>query len=144
MNYQINTLNNTYTFMKVDHLLLVDDSDIDNLINKKVVENNQFARQIMVVKSVNAAIRYLLEIFSEDCPALPDMIFLDIRMPDQDGFDFLEKFRQLDSHIKSQCKIVMLTSSIDADDYRNAMENPYVFGFINKPLTSNALQQLCV
>jgi CheY-like chemotaxis protein len=130
--------------MKVDHLLLVDDSDIDNLINKKVVENNQFARQIMVVKSVNAAIRYLLEIFSEDCPALPDMIFLDIRMPDQDGFDFLEKFRQLDSHIKSQCKIVMLTSSIDADDYRNAMENPYVFGFINKPLTSNALQQLCV
>ncbi|HSV77562.1 MAG TPA: response regulator [Bacteroidales bacterium] len=130
--------------MKVDHLLLVDDSDIDNLINKKVVENNQFARQIMVVKSVNAAIRYLLEIFSEDSPALPDMIFLDIRMPDQDGFDFLEKFRQLDSHIKSQCKIVMLTSSIDADDYRNAMENPYVIGFINKPLTSNALQQLCV
>jgi len=130
--------------MKVEHLLLVDDSDIDNLINKKVVENNQFARQIMVVKSVNAAIRYLLELFSEDRPALPDMIFLDIRMPDQDGFDFLEKFRQLDSDIKSQCRIVMLTSSIDADDYRNAMENPYVIGFINKPLTSNALQQLCV
>jgi len=130
--------------MKVNHLLLVDDSDIDNLINKKIVENNQFATQIKVVKSVNDAFEYILGLFSSDRNAIPDLIFLDIRMPDQDGFVFLDQFRHLDPFIKLRCRIVMLTSSIDAEDYRNAMANPYVVGFINKPLTSRSLQQICL
>lgn len=128
--------------MKINYLLLVDDNEIDNLINKKVVLNNQFAAHVDVVKSVEAAINYLVGKARNDQNLLPELIFLDIRMPEQDGFDFLESFQNLDMAIRTKCQIVMLSSSIDPEDYRRATENPYVVEFINKPLTSSALQKL--
>lgn len=128
--------------MKINYLLLVDDNEIDNLINKKVVLNNQFAVHVDVVKSVEAAINYLVGKARNDQNLLPELIFLDIRMPEQDGFDFLESFQNLDMAIRTKCQIVMLSSSIDPEDYRRATENPYVVEFINKPLTSSALQKL--
>lgn len=128
--------------MKINYLLLVDDSEIDNLINKKVVLNNQFAVHVEVAKSVEAAINYLVYKARNDQSKLPEMIFLDIRMPEKDGFDFLESFQNLDQAIRAKCQIVMLSSSIDPEDHRRATENPYVVEFINKPLTASALQKL--
>lgn len=128
--------------MKINYLLLVDDSEIDNLINKKVVLNNQFAVHVDVVKSVEAAINYLVCKARNDQNSLPELIFLDIRMPEKDGFDFLDSFQNLDQAIRAKCQIVMLSSSIDPEDHRRATENPYVVEFINKPLTASALQKL--
>ena len=128
--------------MKINYLLLVDDNEIDNLINKKVVLNNQFAAHVDVVKSVEAAINYLVGKARNDQNLLPELIFLDIRMPEQDGFDFLESFQNLDMAIRTKCQIVMLSSSIDPEDHRRATDNPYVVEFINKPLTASALQKL--
>ena len=128
--------------MKINYILLVDDNDIDNLVNKKVVEKNAFAGRIDIAKSVEDAIKYLMSKAESDKNSLPELIFLDIRMPEKDGFDFLEIFRNLDESIRNKCHIVMLSSSIDPEDYRRAKDNPYVVEFINKPLTSKALQRL--
>ena len=104
--------------------------------------NNQFAVHVDVVKSVEAAINYLVGKARNDQNSLPELIFLDIRMPEQDGFDFLESFQNLDMAIRTKCQIVMLSSSIDPEDHRRATDNPYVVEFINKPLTASALQKL--
>lgn len=128
--------------MAVERLLLIDDSDIDNLVNRKMVEKNAFASMVVVKNSALSALEYLVQTHASDKARLPEMIFLDIRMPDVNGFEFLEKFHCLDEEIRRHCRIVMLSSSIDADDHRRAMDNPYVIHFIKKPLTSNAFAEL--
>ena len=128
--------------MAVNHLLLIDDSDIDNIVNQRVVEKNNFARHVVVKKSARSGLEYLKETFERNREELPELIFLDIRMPDMDGFGFLEEFKSLDAFIHERCKIAMLSSSIDSDDFRRASENPFVVKFVNKPLTAKALSDL--
>lgn len=127
--------------MPVNYLLLIDDSEIDNLVNRRIIEKNAFANNIVIKKSARAGLDYLSETFCSDPAILPDLIFLDIRMPDMDGFGFLDAFAQLDDSIRMRCKIAMLSSSIDSDDHRRAIENPFVVKFLNKPLSAEALQE---
>jgi len=128
--------------MAVKNLLLIDDSDIDNLVNQRMVEKTKFARNVVIKKSARSGLDYLEKTFTKDKEALPEIIFLDIRMPDMDGFAFLEAFIGLDPFVVDWCKIVLLTSSIDADDYRRAKESPNVIKFVNKPLTEKILLDL--
>jgi CheY-like chemotaxis protein len=130
--------------MPVNYLLLIDDSDIDNMVNRRIIEKCQFAKDVVVKKSARSGLEYLQEIFNNNREVLPEIIFLDIRMPDMDGFGFLDAFAHFDPLIHQNCKIAMLSSSIDADDYRRAIENPFVIKFVNKPLTSKALQEIFV
>jgi CheY-like chemotaxis protein len=129
--------------MAVERLLLIDDSDIDNLVNRRIVEKNEFAKHIEVRNSVLTGINYLENTFLLNKEHLPDFIFLDIRMPVLDGFSFLRYFEKLDPFIHNKCKIAILSSSIDSEDYRRAMENRFVLNFMNKPLNGNALKELC-
>ena len=63
-------------------------------------------------------------------------------MPVKDGFAFLEEFDQIDPTIKEKCKIVVLSSSISPDDINKASTNPYVFKYINKPLSEKYLNAI--
>ncbi len=128
--------------MGVEILLLIDDSDIDNLVNQRIIERAGFASKIVVKKSAWQGLEFLNETLAKNPADLPQLILLDIRMPDLDGFGFLEEFKKLDVFIQELCKIALLTSSIDSDDFRRASENPLVKKFLNKPLTAKALAEL--
>ncbi len=128
--------------MTIKHLLLVDDSELDNMVNCRMVERNNYAANIVVKTTAMAALNYLSDTFQNNRERLPEMIFLDIRMPEMDGFGFLEKFHQMDDIIKEKCRVVMVSSSIDPDDYQKAADNPYVVKFVNKPLTNDTFEEL--
>lgn len=128
--------------MKLEKVLLIDDSDIDNMVNKKVVERTGLATNVVVKNSASSALNFLKEVAESDRENIPDIIFLDIRMPEIDGFGFLEMFDSLPEVIHKQTKIVMLSSSIDAEDYKKAMDNRFVKQFLNKPLQKEAVINL--
>ena len=118
--------------------LLIDDNDIDNFINKKLLVKTNFAMDIVEKKSASSALDYL-RTTAEKNEQLPDIIFLDIMMPVMDGFDFLEEFDLLDDSIKNNCKIIMLSSTESFKDLNRANSNKYVHKFLNKPLTEMVL-----
>lgn len=128
--------------MNLNKVLLIDDSDIDNMVNKKVIEKSGFTSHITVKKSAESAIEYLRELVISNVEDIPDMIFLDIRMPDVDGFGFLELYKNLPGDILAKSRIVMLSSSIDSEDYKRAMANPYVKHFLNKPLRKESVEMV--
>jgi len=122
-------------------VLLIDDNEIDNFVAKKVIEKSGFAEKVITVQSAKNALDYLnTENSSKDL--LPDIIFLDIGMPEMDGFEFLEEYEKLNKIVVNNCKVLVLSSSLDIDDYNRANRNKLVRKFINKPLSKKLLMEI--
>ncbi len=125
---------------KYKSVLLIDDSYIDNLINRKILENSEFADQIVVMDSPVKAINYLNKCF--DDRTLPEIIFLDIRMPEMSGFEFLQEINKIGRAEGSNVKVYVLSSSLDPSDLKKIQGNNLVAKFIGKPLTSKVLEEI--
>ena len=129
---------------KYKTIMLIDDNEIDNLINQKIVEASNICENIFSHTGGKSAIEFLknMEKIASAIEALPEVIFLDIDMPLMDGFQFLEEFESLTDSTKAHCKIVMLTSSINPQDMNKSQKYNFVKKYINKPLTQDNLRKL--
>jgi CheY-like chemotaxis protein len=123
---------------KFDLVLLVDDNDIDNFINERMITTSGFGKTVIVKNSAQGALDYLKSI-SEKGGELPRVVFLDLNMPVMDGFAFLEQYENFGDNVKGHCKIIVLSSSISPEDINRASVNPYVVKFVNKPLSEKYL-----
>jgi len=134
------------TEKKYHAVMLVDDNEIDNLINQKMIEASNIAEHIFVHSGAKSAIEFLknIEKLAKGPVSLylPEIIFLDIDMPLMDGFQFLDEFDKLSESIKAHSKVVMLTSSLNPQDMNKAKKNQFVLKYINKPLTQENLKKL--
>jgi CheY-like chemotaxis protein len=117
--------------------LLIDDNFIDNFVTRKILETGNFAQEIVVYQSAGEAIEAL-----RSQKIVPDVIFLDIRMPLMDGFAFLEEYDKLDIAGKDKIKIFMLSSSLDPVDFKLSTQNKYITQFIHKPITHKVLEAI--
>jgi CheY-like chemotaxis protein len=119
---------------KFNKVLLVDDDKATNFLSGKVLKNLHIAGEIMMAEDGLIA----CDIINKG--KCPDIIFLDIRMPRMDGFDFLETLRDLD--LCDHVKIVMLTTSMRSEDKERALSYPHVIDYREKPLTEEMIQQI--
>ncbi|HMP99560.1 MAG TPA: response regulator [Cyclobacteriaceae bacterium] len=129
---------------KYPTIMLIDDNEIDNLINQKMIEAADISNIIFTHTGAKSAIEFLRNIEKLDVAeeVLPDVIFLDIDMPLMDGFQFLDEFEKLNNSTKAKCKIIMLTSSINPQDVSKSKKYPAVKQYINKPLAHESLVKL--
>lgn len=130
---------------KMYAIMLIDDNEIDNLINQKMIESADVVENIYTHTGARSAIEFLrnaekLEGFSDKI--LPDIILLDIDMPLMDGFQFLDEFEKLKETTKEKCAVVMLTSSINPQDVNKSKKYKYVKRYINKPLSQDSITKI--
>ncbi|MCA4895399.1 MAG: response regulator [Cytophagales bacterium] len=131
---------------KYKTIMLIDDNEIDNLINQKMIEAASITENIYTHTGAKSAIEFLknMEKIDEAAKVLPDIIFLDIDMPLMDGFQFLDEFEKLTNVTKTKCKIIMLTSSINPQDFSRSKKYTNVRLYLNKPLSHDSIINLAV
>ena len=123
----------------VDKTVLIDDSDIDLFIQRRFLEVYNFSNELLLYKSAEEALGWLRSINGESAP---DIIFLDLNMPEIDGFSFLKNFKDLPEKIKIKSKIVVLTSSNSSKDREQVFAFKNVIQFITKPLKQSDIEEL--
>jgi len=130
---------------KYENVLLIDDNELDNFINQKVIESVNFAKNIYVNTGSTSALEFLKNISilkTQDNNVFPQVVFVDINMPVMDGFQFInnliKSFPQEVKHIK----IVILTTSLNPADKVKAESISKDIAFLYKPLNELVLDSL--
>lgn len=130
---------------KYRHAMLLDDNELDNFINQKIIEANHFASKVYVNTSSKSALEFLnnLSILSTgEVNIFPEIIFVDLNMPMIDGFQFIESLMKNLPQQTASLKLAILTSSNNPSDRDKAAGISKNIVFLNKPLTGEMLAQL--
>jgi CheY-like chemotaxis protein len=138
-------MNNTSGSYKYKYVLLIDDVELDNFINEKLISSNNFSEHTYISTSAQAALEFLtnLDIAAAQFPDIyPKVIFIDINMPVMDGFQFITFFREAIRKQNQQPKLVILTSSVAERDRQVSSEIDENIIFLNKPLSKEMLEKL--
>ncbi|PLS17597.1 two-component system response regulator [Bacillus sp. M6-12] len=110
-------------------VLVCDDSV---LIRKKLKSTLEKCKCEGVLEAENGAVA--VEMVKEH---KPDLVFMDIVMPDKDGIEALTEIRQLDDSVK----VVMASSAGTQNHLKKALEQG-AFDFIQKPITLESITNI--
>ena len=122
-------------------LIFVDDSPLDHFILKRILTKYKLTYEVKCTDNGEEVIRFL-EQNRSDKSSLPDIILLDIYMPQFDGWAFLDKMQALYPVMAKQFRIYILSSSINPQDIFHSKRYPFVRSFIFKPITKEMLERV--
>jgi two-component system, NarL family, nitrate/nitrite response regulator NarL len=123
----------------VQTAFIIDDSEVDLFVQKKFIEMRKFASQVVTFSSPTQALEVLS---SSKADEVPGLVFLDLNMPLINGFEFLDRIREISTDVIGNMKVVILTSSNSRADHERAKSFNNVIRFISKPLTVQGLDDL--
>ncbi|HEX8546880.1 MAG TPA: response regulator [Cytophagaceae bacterium] len=124
---------------KYSSVMLVDDSEMDNMLNKMILQTVKFSESIQVFKSSIDALAYLTK--GIDTINIPELILLDINMPEMNGFEFMDEFQKLPPKISNYTKVYIISSSDDPIDITNAAKYKSIIKYLKKPLNRLELME---
>lgn len=113
---------------KLVNILLVEDDEVDIMNVQRAFKKNNINNPLYIARNGLEALKML----RDSIVPLPQIVILDINMPQMNGIEFLQEVRK-DEELKHISVFVMTTSNDDSDKL-NAY-NLNVAGYILKPLS---------
>jgi CheY-like chemotaxis protein len=121
--------------------LLIDDDYIFNLIHKRVLNIVDPEGEITDFNNSVKALDYIKGILDSG-GILPDYIFLDISMPEIDGFELLDELTNYSTNFFASTKLYIVTSSLNERDMERAFSYSILSAYKGKPLTVESVKEL--
>ena len=120
---------------KAISILVVEDNAINRILVKVIIRN--LSADIQIIEAENGAIA--IEKFAS---AQPDLILMDIQMPEMNGYEATERIRQMESERGSgRVPIIALTAAALVGEREKCFEAG-MDDFVTKPIANNAIEQL--
>ena len=129
----------------INKILCVDDDSISLTISKLLLRRTGFTNDVVTAVDGSDALDYFKDLFATSSNPLedaPSLILLDINMPVMNGWEFLEAYIPLFSDKLPDTKVIILSSTIDPEDFSRAKKFPVVAQFVSKPLSVENLAEL--
>ncbi len=124
----------------------IDDDLITLALCEMVIKKASFAEDVVTAKNGKEGLNYFSSLFSRANTSIPDvppqLIFLDLNMPVMNGWDFLEEYLMKYSDRLPDTKVVIVSSTVNPEDFSRANRYELVIDFINKPLTVEGMEEL--
>ena len=121
------------------NVIFIDDDEDLNFLQSRMCMRSTVISDYYIANSAAQALNYLAE-----ATIPPDVIFVDLNMPEINGFQFIEKFENEFSSRFPDTQLYVLTSSVSEKDRKNSLEFSSVKDFLVKPLTQEKLEGICL
>lgn len=122
--------------MKEPTVLIIDDSEFDRYILKRQLQEEGIEAVFEQDDGSSALAFFEDHEFNKtlyDGSFPPTVIFLDINMPNTNGFEFLEKFAKIRKNVDATKTIIMMLSSSDLiEEKEKALKYDFVKDYIVK------------
>lgn len=121
------------------NVVVIDDSEMDVLLMKIILKSVNYAKTITVFNEADKAISYFRELDSNPETEIPEVVFLDINMPEINGFEFLDIINNFPGKAIKKMKFIIISSSDDIDDLEQSKKYKNIIKYLVKPLDKNEL-----
>jgi CheY-like chemotaxis protein len=119
---------------------LIDDDYLAIYLTEQLLRAEGFSNTICTFQSAKKALDKLLIRARENL--LPQVVFLDLNMPEMNGWQFLDALVPYEEELRGSCSIYILTSSLALSDLEKSKEYELVAGMIHKPLDSREIRAI--
>lgn len=117
----------------VKNIFLIDDDKLFIFLIRKTIGLTGIPTNITDFADGRTALNHLKQIAGSP-NELPDVIFLDLRMPIMDGWEFLQEYLEIAPALQKKNKLYVFSSSISPHDIERAKNIGIVNDFIIKPI----------
>ncbi|NQY11863.1 MAG: response regulator [Flavobacteriales bacterium] len=125
-------------------ILIIEDNETTSFLHMRLLEKMNVTDKTTWKSNGQIALNYLSD-QKKNNKGYPDIIFLDIKMPVMDGFEFMKEFNTVETKASNRPAIVVVSTSELDSDYNRAKKlgaNLYINKYLDADKTARALQVL--
>ena len=122
---------------RISNVLLIDDDEIIHAVYRRLIRKSGTKIKLLDATDGIEALALLEQLRSEDLP-LPELIFLDINMPQMGGFEFLDEYEARSFGAGRGKTVVIFSTSLLQADMDRAVAHPAVYTIANKIMPPEA------
>jgi len=122
---------------------IIDDDKVYTFGVKKIIKSYLPGNEVISFENGKEALEGMKELQNAG-KELPDLILLDIEMPEMNGWDFLSKFDEIRAKSEKTIDIFVISSRVDKNtqDLYKVEWDEKVADFIKKPVQIQALKKI--
>ncbi|MGV8878804.1 MAG: response regulator transcription factor [Sphingobacteriaceae bacterium] len=131
----------------ITKIMCIDDDQIALRICDLFLRKTLDVEEIICATSGREALTYFDQLTDQadggsELVLAPQLVFLDLNMPEMNGFEFLDLYQDKYHRSFPNTKIVVLSSTIDPHDLKMTQKYDAVIDFIRKPLNRDEVSRL--
>jgi CheY-like chemotaxis protein len=126
-------------------VLVVNDNEFLLMIAEKMISISNFAKETITASDGLEALEYfddLLQNEADPSSMAPEFMFLDLHMPNMNGWEFLKIFTEKYTAHFPDLRIAILSASVEMKEILMLVKYPIVVDFVSTPINEEVLNNI--